>query len=245
VTQADWTDDRILGGRVLLRQLRGGFRSGSDAVLLAAACHPPQGGRVLELGTASGSALLSLGWRRPDLDLTGLEIDPALSALATFNLGRNQMGCRGRILTSDIRAPLAEGEAFDLVLANPPYFTETRHRRSPDAARARARAEGEAKLADWVTAAVAALRPGGVAIFILRTERREDLLDALAAQTCGLTIRPIIGALHRPPKRMLVRVVPGGAGSVETLPALKLHHADGSETTLAGNLFRHAAPIFW
>ena len=44
----EFTDDRILGGRVVLRQPAKGYRAGLDAALLAAACDAAAGARVNE-----------------------------------------------------------------------------------------------------------------------------------------------------------------------------------------------------
>jgi len=48
------TEDRVLGGRIRLRQPARGYRAGLDAALLAAACDAPPGARVLEAGAGPG-----------------------------------------------------------------------------------------------------------------------------------------------------------------------------------------------
>ena len=237
-----FADNRVLGGRIILRQPVSGFRSGSDAVLLAAACHPPQGGRVVELGCGTGSPMLCLAWRRPDIHFTGVEIDPATTRLAAYNIARNGMSRRGRAICGDVGRPVLTAGGTDLVLANPPYFVEGRHRRSPDPERDRARAEGAAPLAAWVRTAVGLLNPQGVAVFIMRSERRSDVQQALPPGW-SMTERPVVGSLHKPPKRFLALLRAGGSHSV--LPPIHLHDADGAETHLAGTIFRDAAPIFW
>lgn len=237
-----FAENWVLDGRILLRQPVSGFRSGSDAVLLAAACHPPTGGDVIELGCGTGSPMLCLAWRRPDIRFTGIEIDPPTAQLAAFNIDRNGMSGRGRVICADAGRPPLRPDRADLVLANPPYFVEGRHRRSPDPARDRARAENAAPLSAWVRTAVDLLRAQGVAVFIMRTERRAEMRQALPAGW-SMTERPVVGSLHKPPKRFLALLHTGGPGA--RLPPLRLHHADGAETHLAAAIFRHAAPIFW
>ena len=83
------TEDRILGGRILLRQPASGYRVGIDPVFLAAAAPSPAEGRVLELGCGVGAASLCLAWRQPNLQLSGLEIQPDLARLAARE-------CRGQ-----------------------------------------------------------------------------------------------------------------------------------------------------
>ena len=53
-TGEPFTEDRLLGGRVALRQPRHGLRAGLDAVLLAAGIPARPGERVLEAGCGSG-----------------------------------------------------------------------------------------------------------------------------------------------------------------------------------------------
>lgn len=237
------TCNRILDGRVLLCQPRRGFRSGSDAVLLAAAAHPAAGGRVLELGCGTALPLLCLGWRRPDLWLVGLELQPAIASLAAANLRRNAMTGRGAVVVGDVARPPFRPASFDLVIANPPYFVEGRFRRSPDAARDLGRAETSASLGRWVEAALTCLKAGGHAVFILRRERLGDFLGA-ASGAGAVDILPLAGRPGRPAKRVLLRLDPAGTGRLEH-PPLMLHDESGADTTLAQAVFRHAAPIFW
>ncbi|PXA82472.1 methyltransferase, partial [Caulobacter sp. D4A] len=48
------TEDRVLDGRVKLRQSAAGYRAGLDAALLAAACDAGDGDRVIEAGCGVG-----------------------------------------------------------------------------------------------------------------------------------------------------------------------------------------------
>src|SRR5512141_3321084 len=87
----DTTEDRVLGGRVILRQPVRGYRAGLDAALLAAACDAGPGSRVVEAGCGAGGALLAAAARRPGARFTGVERDPAALALARENIALNGM----------------------------------------------------------------------------------------------------------------------------------------------------------
>ncbi len=239
-----FTDDLILGGRVALRQPVSGFRSGSDAVMLAAACHPPPGGRVLELGCGTGLPMLSLAARRSDFAFIGLEVQPDIAALAAINIASNAVADRGAVCVGDVgMAPFGD-RSFNLVLANPPYFDPARFRRSPDAAREMARSEGAVPLAGWIATVLRLLAPGGHAVLILRRERLAEVREALPG-TCALDIRPLGSRAGRPAKRVLLRLRPGAGGAVRELQALALHEADGRDTPLAKGIMRDAQPIMW
>ena len=67
----DFTEDRILGGRVLLRQPAQGYRVAIDPVLLAAAAPARAGDLVLDVGCGVGAAALCLAARVPGVRAVG------------------------------------------------------------------------------------------------------------------------------------------------------------------------------
>lgn len=231
------TRDALLGGRVMLTQPAGGFRAGSDAVLLAAAVPALPGQRVLDLGCGSGPALLCLAARVPGLGLHGLDIQPDLVALAQANLAAN--GFQATIFQGDVRSADAGAASFDHVLANPPYFQPARHDASPRPDRATARTEGEATLADWCRAALRAVRPGGTVTIIQRADRLAELEAALPA----VTVLPLAAQPGAAPKRVLVRGVAGAATPPVRLAPFVLHRPDGPYNDAAEAILRHAAPL--
>src|SRR5688572_15326615 len=89
------TDDAVLGGRLRLMQPRRGHRVGHDAILLAAATGGVPGDHVVDLGAGVGAAGLALAARVAGLDVTLVEIDAELAALAATNAVRN--GLAGRV----------------------------------------------------------------------------------------------------------------------------------------------------
>ena len=62
-----------------------GFRSGSDAVLLAASVPARAGEAVLDLGCGVGVAMYCLGSRVPGVRLTGVERNAEAAGLARRN----------------------------------------------------------------------------------------------------------------------------------------------------------------
>jgi len=233
------TQDALLGGRVLLTQPLRGFRAGSDAGLLAAAVPAWPGQRVLDLGCGTGPALLCLAARVPGLDLHGLDLQPDLVALAQANMAAN--GFAATITAGDVRALPSGLAGFDHVLANPPYFRIDRHHASPRADRATARTEGEASLADWCRAAIAATRPGGTVTIIQRADRLDELLAVLPA----VTVLPLAAQPGAAPKRVIVRSAIGASAPPVRLPPMVLHRPDGPYNEATEAILRHAAPLLF
>src|SRR5436190_21885787 len=109
------TEDRLLNGRVMLRQSERGYRAGLGAALLAAACDAGPSQRVLEAGCGPGGALLAAAARRPGARFTGVERDRAALRLAAENIALNNLADRVDAIEGDVAARFAklELEPFD------------------------------------------------------------------------------------------------------------------------------------
>jgi release factor glutamine methyltransferase len=104
-----------------IRALPGVWRPHSDARMLAqlvAERALATGADVLDVFTGSGALALAAG-ASGARSVTAVDI--SRRALATVRLNARRNGLRVRTLRGDLFAPLA-GEAFDLIVANPPYY---------------------------------------------------------------------------------------------------------------------------
>lgn len=246
-TNASMTQDRVLGGRVLLRQGVNGYRAGMDAALLAAACEPPAGGRVLEAGCGVGGALLAAAVRRQDASFTGLERDAAAAALARENILANGLSGRVEVLEADVGAPFAKlGLApFDLVMANPPFFDDPAALRAPTPEK-RGAWMADGGLAAWTAFMLKAVREGGSVVMIHRADRLADILALLAPKAGSFQVRPIHPRAEAPAKRVIVRATKTGKAPLALLPPLVLHPAEGAKhTDEAEAILRGEAGLAW
>jgi tRNA1(Val) A37 N6-methylase TrmN6 len=224
------TEDRLLDGRVRLRQPARGYRAGLDAALLAAACDALPGQRVLEAGCGAGGALLAAAARRPGARFTGIERDAAALALAGENIGLNGLGDRVEVLEGDVavRFSLLGLEPFDAAFANPPFFDDAGALRGPAPER-RAAWMADDGLAAWIGFLSKAVREGGSITLIHRADRLADILSLLADKTGSMQVRPVHPFADAPAKRVLVRAVKSGKAPLQLLPALVLHDRDGDK----------------
>jgi tRNA1(Val) A37 N6-methylase TrmN6 len=228
MTSCDVTEDGFLGGRLRLRQPRAGHRAGHDAVLLAAVTAARSGQRVVDLGAGVGAAGLALASRVRGLDLVLVEIDPRLAALARENAALNEIAAQVEVLdvTSASQAFAKSGlaaDSVDIVLMNPPFNDASRHRASPDAARALAHAADPATLDGWIHAARRILKSGGVLTLIWRADGITQVLAGLERGFGSLEILPVHGEAGKPAIRVLVRAVKGGRSPVRIYPGLMLN----------------------
>jgi tRNA1(Val) A37 N6-methylase TrmN6 len=228
----DQTQDRLLDGRLSLRQPSRGYRAGLDAALLAAACDAGPGQRVLEAGCGVGAALLSAAWRRTDSQFTGLERDPAAVTLARENVRDNALADRVTILAGEVESGFkALGlESFDAALSNPPFFDDPAALRGPAPAKSGAwMADGG--LAAWTGFLLKSVRQGGTLTMIHRADRLADLLALLGAKAGSFRIRPVQPFADTPAKRVIVRAIKTGRAPLVLLPPLVLHPRTGPKHT--------------
>jgi tRNA1(Val) A37 N6-methylase TrmN6 len=234
---SELTDDAVLGGRLRLTQKRRGHRVGHDAILLAAATGARPGDRAIDLGAGVGAAGLALAQRVPDLEVTLVEIDPELAAIATENIIRNGLAPRVRAVTLDATAPedefaacgIAPGMA-DRVLMNPPFNDPVRQNLSPDPARRAAHAAPQGALAGTLT-------------LIWRADGLAEVLAALDPRFGGVAVLPVYGRPGQPAIRVLVRASKGSRTPLALLPGLLLNDYDGRPTAEAEAVLRGGEPL--
>lgn len=89
-------------------------------LLVEVALTLPLGARVLDVGTGSGAVALALAHERPDLEVSGSDVDADALDLARANGER--LGLPVRWLRADLLAGVPE--EFDAVLSNPPYVAD-------------------------------------------------------------------------------------------------------------------------
>lgn len=219
---ADLTADAFLGGRLTIWQPRHGYRAAMDPVLLAAAVPARAGDRVLDLGCGAGVAGLCLAARVPGIVLSGLEVQPFYADLARRNAARN--GIAMRLIEGDLAAmPAAlRPEAFDNVLANPPFYPAGGGSPAADPGRERALREAT-PLAAWTGAALRRLRPGGWLTLLVAAARLPDLLAALPAGAGSVTVLPVAPRSGQPAHRVILRARKGGRGGFRLLAPFVLH----------------------
>ncbi len=240
------TEDAILGGRVVVRQPRKGFRVAIDSVLLAAAIPARDGETVLEPGTGVGAAALCVLCRVPGCRLLGLELQPGLADLARVNAARNGREGSFEVLVGDVAQPPARITlgGFDHVMMNPPYLDPARSRAPRSATRETSMVEGEATLTQWIDVALGALRPKGTLTLIHRADRLPDLLAAFGGRAGDIVVFPLWpDSKGNPASRVIMRIRKGSAAPFRLAAGLVLHRPDGTYTSDANAVLRDGRPL--
>lgn len=229
--------ETFLDGRVIVAQPQTGFRSGLDAVMLAAAVPAGAGQRALELGAGAGTASLCLAARVAGTLITGVEIDLSLVELARSNAAANCSDCR--FVAGDIfHMPQELKQDFDQVFCNPPFHGEGQA--SPNGARNLALSDG-GKLSDWLKVGLQRTVSGGFFTAIIRADRLAEALSALPLE--GVSVLPLWPRMGEPAKRAILQTRKGSRTPFALLPGLVLHQPQGAWTSEADAVLRRGAAL--
>lgn len=156
---------------------------------------------ILDLGTGTGLVALMLAQRNPQAQITALELEPNAYQQAVENVQRSAWANRISIQQGDVLSVDFPAK-FELIVSNPPYFTDSLQARNAE--RDLARAATQSHL-DWLLQAKNWLTPQGKITFILPAEAAEKLQQQ--SQTSGLfctEICKIITKSGQAPKRWVI-----------------------------------------
>jgi tRNA1(Val) A37 N6-methylase TrmN6 len=234
LNEDDVTDDEFLGGTLKIYQSKSGFRSGIDAVLLAASVPTHETVRILEAGSGAGVVSLAVAKRNEAAVIEGIEIEQVNVDLARKNILRNELQDRVQIHLGDLCDPITKLEilglkrnSYDFVIANPPFYNEGETRVSNNPLRLRARRALVDDLENWVRFMTAMAAPKGVFSMIHRAERLDDLFKLLNGRFGGLRVLPIYSKEDCAANRVLIQGVKGSRAPLKLLPGLVLHDETG------------------
>lgn len=239
---AGCTRDAILRGRLMLWQPESGYRFSVDALLLAWFAHrgrPVGPHRVADLGAGCGVVGLAVALTRPEAEVTLVELQPRLAGLCADNAAGNALSDRMEVVEADLRRlkGVVPGDAFESVVANPPFRPAGSGRESPHRERAVAHSELEVTLPEVVAAASRLLRARGLFCVVYPAERLPDLVAA--CEDNGLKPTRLLAVHPRPgePARRILLEARKGSGAPLIIEApLVVHRAPEAYTGEAARI---------
>jgi tRNA1Val (adenine37-N6)-methyltransferase len=200
------TTDTFYHGKVIIKQLKKGYRFAVDSPILAA--YLPRSTRpALEVGCGVGVVSLLALRQKKFPAVTGIEIQEALFRLAVENAAANGMAARFQVIHGDFTRIHAGIANVQTIFCNPPFFKAGQGHVSPDPTIRLARFEIALDLPGLLRGCAACLAPRGKLFLVFPFSRREELLEVAAA--CGLSAaayRPVQPFAAAPPDRLLMRL---------------------------------------
>ncbi len=232
--QDELTDDLFLGGALKIYQPKKGFRSGIDAILLAASVPDHGSMRVLEAGCGAGVVSLAIAQRCKTAQVDAIEIEQINTQIAQANVERNGLQERVSIFLGDLCDPVTKLEllglkrnSYDFVVANPPFYDEGAMRFSSDPLRRRAKRAMAETLEEWVRFLTAMAAPKGVISMIHRAEKLDEVLSVLTRRFGGVKVLPLFPKPGEPANRVIVQGVKGSRAPMVLLQGVVLHDEQG------------------
>lgn len=231
----------ILGKAIKLRQIEGGFHTGLDAVMLAAACPAKAGDHILDLGCGVGGAGLAALYRISDTNLTGIDIQEDHVDTARENAEANSLGERAEFICADVRE--FRDKRFQHVICNPPYMEAGAHAPSPSEKRAKALGHLDTRIDEWIACAFDCISGQGSLTMIHRADMVQKIILAMGKRFGALQIVPLWPRAGAPAKRVIIRGFKHKKTPANIHPGIVLHKADGSYTEDAEAILRQGQYI--
>jgi tRNA1Val (adenine37-N6)-methyltransferase len=110
--------------RFTINQERAAFKVGTDGVLLGSAADITDAGNILDIGSGTGLIAIMLA-QRCDAEIYAIEPDTESFGQCCENI--NNSSWSDRIMAENVRLQDFNpgGKLFDLIVSNPPYFSES------------------------------------------------------------------------------------------------------------------------
>lgn len=205
---------------------RTAMKVGTDGVLLGAWCAVEGAQRVLDVGTGCGVIALMIAQRNNKAIITGIDIDQGAIEEATLNFANSPWRKRLTATLADFNT-LTDKVRYDLIVSNPPYFTDSLL--PSHESRTLARHTTALSYNQLIDGATRLLTDDGTLALISPTDAEDEIVEAATFASL--------------PVRMMTRVIPvDGAAPKRTLwllsrrdipyceNTLTISHIDGSHT---------------
>lgn len=186
---------------------RSSLKVGTDGVLLGTwaaqdVCDNDGGLTILDIGSGSGLISLMMAQRFPKSHVLGVDIDEASVIQARENVMASPFADRISIELCDAR-DMKDGK-YDIVVCNPPFYTEDTV--SPDEIRANARNVKSLPFEELVHSACSLMSADGVFAVMLPTTERNLFVNICHANGMHLSRECLVKTVVRKaPKRVLLQ----------------------------------------
>lgn len=155
-------------------QVRSAMKVGMDGVLLGAWADPSGAERILDIGTGTGLIALMIAQKNPSAQIDAIEVDPDAFQEACLNIQQSAWSDR-------INAELCSFQEFakrtdrnyDLIVSNPPFFTNGV--KAPVKNRAQARHSDSLPLDVLISGTAGLLRENGRVALVLAVESLQEI----------------------------------------------------------------------
>lgn len=194
------------------------MKVGTDGVLLGAWASVDEVTRVLDIGTGTGLIALMLA-QRSEASVDAIDIDEGAYSQALDNVNSSPFAERIRLYHAPLsRFALSSIGGYDLIVSNPPYFTDSL--KSPDKSRSLARHDDSLTLDELFRLSIPLLTPSGRLALVLPFDKLKELEELSSINHLSILRQThVCPTPDSAPKRLLVEL---SRQSLPTPPADRL-----------------------
>ncbi|MDR0421764.1 MAG: methyltransferase [Proteiniphilum sp.] len=206
------------------------MKVGTDGVLLGAWASAENAADILDVGTGTGLIALMAAQRNPHARIIAIDTDRPAVEQAKENVGKSPYTGRITIEHFDFRQFAGNTpKRFDLIIFNPPYFSESLL--PPDQQRAKARHSVSLTLEDLLRFTRECLKDSGTLSLILPCSKSDELKHLCEKHTFYIKRKTIVYPLpDAAPKRLMAE-----------LSMHSPHHTETSSLTIENSRHQYTA----
>jgi len=160
-----------------IQQDRCAMKVGTDSVILGAWTSVDGVRKALDIGAGTGLLSLMIAQRCPLVQIDAVEIDEDAAGQAAENVSNSPFS--GQITMHHAGfaqfANRYRGEGYDLIISNPPYYTDAF--RPPESRRSKARHDDHLSLGELFARGTGLLNPQGILSLVLPADRESDCVE--------------------------------------------------------------------
>lgn len=156
---------------------RSAMKVGTDAVLLAAWARVEDAAHILDVGTGTGLIAIMCAQRNATAQIDAIEIDEGAAQDARDNFLQSPWSDRLKLHEGDYLKIVSE-KKFDLIISNPPYFSQSLRAANPS--RNAARHDDSLPMEPFLKQTKRLLEPGGIVALVLPTGAFERWTESAA-----------------------------------------------------------------
>lgn len=179
------------------------MKVGTDGVLLGswATCLNPT--RILDIGTGSGLIALMMAQRHPTSEIIAIDIDQTAIYQAGKNFQQSTFCNQIELIESSLQQFITQ-EKFDLIVCNPPYFSNST--KTPNISRSTARHDDKLPPSDLFSCASKLLTEQGALCIIVPITNLQQVVETAEQQALFPAERvDVFPTATSKPKRVLLK----------------------------------------
>lgn len=177
------------------------MKVGTDGVLVGAWCDVTEAKQVLDVGTGCGLIALMVAQRTRDATIKAIDLDQDAIIEAKENIANSPWSSRVEAIVADFNDYAAQ-EPFDLIVSNPPFFTE--NVMAPDQQRTMARHTLSLNYEQLISKACRLLSERGIISIITPVEAEKEIRRCVVQNNLSIgRLARVSSIVGNQPKRIM------------------------------------------